>query len=58
MYSSEPPESMPLSVAELEGRYWREYLTVEDEERTGHVTVMEESSASRRRIPESMVEDG
>jgi hypothetical protein len=33
-------------------------LTVEDEERTGHVTVMEESSASRRRIPESMIKDG
>ena len=55
VYRRDPPESMPLSVVELDGRYWREYLTLEEEERTGQVTVMEESSASRRRIPLSIV---
>lgn len=55
VYSRDPPESMPLSVAELDGRYWREYLTLEEEDRTGQVTVMEESSVSRRRIPLSIV---
>lgn len=41
-------------MAEEEGRYWREYLQG-DEERTGQVTVMEESSASRRWMPLSIV---
>ena len=60
VYSKAPPESMPVSVGEVEGRYWREYLVPEEEEdeMAGQQTVMEVSSASRSSMQLFMVDQG
>jgi len=54
LYSRDPPESMPLSVEEVDGLYCSVYFVGWDEDglpMEGHDTVMEASSASTRMIP-------
>lgn len=54
VYKSDPPESWPLSVAEVDGRYCNEYLVGLHGvglPMGGHVTVMESSSASTKMMP-------
>jgi len=58
VYRREPPESMPLSVADVDGRYCREYRVGLEEDGLpmgGHVAVMDASSASTKRMPSFIV---
>jgi hypothetical protein len=58
VYRNDPPESLPSSEADVDGRYCREYfvgLDLDGLPMGGHVTVMEVSSASTKRMPSLMV---
>lgn len=58
VYRNDPPESLPSSEADVDGRYCNEYfggLDFDGLPMGGHVTVMEVSSASTRRMPSLII---